>query len=298
MCSVPSHARPFLASSWQLSCMRRYFWFAALLDRTLIIPRTGFRDGHSGSDYWWHWGTVLDASHVRRCLRGKRDGRDEGQEEDAARSLIGMSFEGALGALKKNSTVSGDSASGESGGRTQGTLNRDKGSFGPPKAVTLDEWLQHSKDPCLAINQVVSFTPHGIPRVGPDYVIPGVCLAIQDEKGTPMAAETSIEVLDPSATKSPFSVTEGLLRALRGYPAPVLSLGALTSEEIEGHDVHAPAGPFPTAKGCRGDLWGPHTALSSLAERVAANLSGGAPFAAVHLRRWVHHQGEVLVAGV
>ncbi|CAI7760574.1 unnamed protein product [Closterium sp. NIES-53] len=51
----------------QEACMHMYLALAALLNRTLIIPRHGFAVSVV-AEYRWQWGVIVSVPHMRSCL--------------------------------------------------------------------------------------------------------------------------------------------------------------------------------------------------------------------------------------
>lgn len=210
---------PFLCDV-QHMCMRYYFWFAGLLNRTLIVPRLGFKDGMSGHKYWWKWESLLDASAMRYCLSG----------------------ESRLGGPKA------------------------------PHVITMDEYLILENRECLNVTRSFAFTAKEIARFDAKHQTPGTC----EFKGP-------TEVLDPEGSNMHL-VSRAELEFLHTLQDPVISLGSLFSDTVEGHNIRDPLAPFNMQQSCK-DLWNPHPTVLSLVDQVTANFSSGQSYAAMHLRR-------------
>lgn len=229
----------------QQQCLRKYFWYAALLQRTLILPRQGSDQGLAFTQYRWDWANLLDAHHIRQCL---------GDAGPGARDPL--------------SPAQGDKRP-----------EKRTGSMDIPRAtqvLTLDEFLQREGQQCLNLDRSFALLPRGAPLLDPGHATPGLC---PPGLGSDADAE---EVVQEGETLTVGDL-EAVRHKAAGDA--VISLGTAFYEVLAGHNTLAPVAPFRVHPDRCGDMWAPRAELRALAADLVQALTDGAPYAALHLRR-------------
>jgi len=150
-----------------------------------------------------------------------------------------------------------------------------------PHVITIDEYLAQQGTDCLKHQPLPRLHPQSLPHFDAKHQIPGTC-----------AFQGPTEVLDSSGWLV-HTVTKAELQFLRKLEDPVVTLGSLFTEKVEGHNVRGPLAPFNLHPSCK-DLWNPHPTVLSLVDQVTASFTAGEAYAAMHLRRYgtVHFPGR------
>ncbi|CAI5971939.1 unnamed protein product [Closterium sp. NIES-65] len=105
----------------QEACMHMYLALAALLNRTLIIPRHGFAISVV-AEYRWQWGVIVNVPHMRSCLVPHYPSPLPAASTGSPGSAAGAAAAAAAGsATAAGSGVTSGNSSGSDGGSSRGS---------------------------------------------------------------------------------------------------------------------------------------------------------------------------------
>lgn len=249
------------SAGWQMVCISKYLWFAAALNRTLLLPRYGAHSGVERGGYRWRWDVILDVAKMRRCL----------QDCGPSKAPRVMTVDELL-QIPPNETYSLHTV-------------RNVSCEDNPK---LKSWNCSQPLPdrgCVFLEKVFAPSKNSIAYVdAKDHSMSSIC-----------PFNGSQVVLGPTP-KLTWDLLEEVRKLARNHS--VISLGSIFYEEVggtPGYDFFrgkGPSyGPFNISEDC-GYLLSPVPAIIDLANKAIQHCSGDKPFAAVHIRRYV--QGLLL----
>lgn len=241
---------------WQMNCILKYCWFAAALNRTLLLPRYGAHSGVERSGYRWRWDVVLDVPNMQRCL-----------EDSGTGKVPRIMTVDELLKIPYNETHTVEGVRCEDNEKLKGY------NCSAP-------WPNRG---CVFLEKVLAPSKNSLAYIDRDqHALSSIC----PFNGTQV-------VLGPTP-KLTWDLLDEVRKMSSNMS--VISLGSIFYEEVVGTPGSGffrgrgpfgkNSGPFKLTDQCS-YLWSPIPAVIGLAQKAIQHCTKGQPFASTHLRRFV-----------
>ncbi|CAI5493364.1 unnamed protein product [Closterium sp. Naga37s-1] len=139
----------------QEACMHMYLALAALLNRTLIIPRHGFAISVV-AEYLWQWGVIVNVPHMRSCLMPHYPSPLPAASAASAAATGGGGMSGN-GSGNDASSSSGSGSSSSSSGSREWSWQAANGEV--PSVISQDEY-EALEGRNLTVDRIACVVPH------------------------------------------------------------------------------------------------------------------------------------------
>lgn len=237
---------------WQMNCISKYCWFAAALNRTLLLPRYGSHGGVERGDYRWRWDVILDVDNMRSCLA------DSGPSRVPRVVTVDELLK-----IPSNETHTVEGVDCKDNEKLRGF------NCSAP-------WPDRG---CVQLEKVFAPCKNSIAYIDKNHAMSSLCpfngsqVVLGPTPG--LTWDVLEEIRKMSQNMSVISMGSIFYEEVKGVPGKGFFRGKGPN-----------SGPFKLSNGCS-FLWSPTPAVTRLARWAIELCTKGQPFASVHLRRCV-----------